>query len=808
MERYLCIHGHFYQPPRENPWLDELEIQDSARPFHDWNEKILAECYAPNTAARIVDNRNRILAISNNYHLMSFNFGPTLLSWMERHAPKVYVSILEADRLSAQERNGHGNAIAQVYNHVIMPLAEPRDKWIQIQWGIRDFQRRFGRSPEGMWLAETAVDRETLDLLAEAGIRFTILAPHQASRIKRINAYEWMDVRGGKIDPTLPYRCFLDDDRFIDIFFYDGPISNSIAFDKVLSSGDIFINRLLSGFSANRIWPSILSVATDGESYGHHFKFGDMALAYVLSSIEKRNIKLINYGQFLEIHPPQFQVEIIENTSWSCCHGIERWRGDCGCHSGHHPHWNQKWREPLRTALQQLKHVLDDIYEEQARQHVKDPWETLVDYIDCILDRSEGRRNEFFSRHQVRSIEESKRIEVLQLMEMQRFSHLMFTSCGWFFDDISGLEAVQILKYASRAIQLAGHFTQQDIEAPFLETLAKARSNVHARGTGKDIYLREVLPLKLDLKKVLSHYAISSLFENYAPAQRIYCFQIDVKDFQKGIKDGKGLAMGKVRIVHTITQESLNAYFAVLHMDGPHFFTYLKDSTFANSFLKLTKYHFWKFNLGKVENVKKDLDSSFQCHILSLKDLFLDERRKIGDLLSQNIKREFADTYRAIYENNKAIMGQFVDMDIPVPQGFLIAADYSLSMDLEEAIESLMGGRNNKEEILEIIDQGRIWRIGLCKPVVKERIKRHLEDALQELIEHPHQEHHIYAVHTLLDIAEKLKLDIEMWQIQNLYYSFLHHTLPALTSNHAKDTPPSLVKSFRLLAERLNFYMD
>jgi len=318
MERFLCIHGHFYQPPRENPWLDELEVQDSSRPYHDWNQKILAECYAPNAAARIVDDKNRILKISNNYRQISFNFGPTLLSWMERHATDVYQSILEADESSQKERNGHGNAIAQVYNHVIMPLASLRDKWIQIQWGIKDFQKRFKRFPEGMWLAETAVDLETLKLMAKAGIKFTILAPHQAARIKKIDAHEWMDVGGGKIDPTLPYRCFLDNGLYIDIFFYDGPISNSIAFDQVLRSGDLFISRLLSGFNHERIWPLILSVATDGESYGHHYQFGEMALAYALSRIEEHHIKLTNYGQHLELYPPQFQVEIIENTSWSC----------------------------------------------------------------------------------------------------------------------------------------------------------------------------------------------------------------------------------------------------------------------------------------------------------------------------------------------------------------------------------------------------------------------------------------------------------------------------------------------------------
>ena len=807
MKRYLCIHGHFYQPPRENPWLDELEVQDPAKPFHDWNEKILAECYAPNAAARIVDDQNRILKISNNYRFISFNFGPTLLSWMERHSPDVYKSILDADRYSTEKRNGHGNAIAQVYNHIIMPLAPKRDKWIQIQWGIRDFQKRFNRFPEGMWLAETAVDLETLELLSEAGIRFTILAPHQALRIKKIDAHEWMDVKGGKIDPTLPYRCFLKNGKHVDLFFYDGPISNSIAFDQILKSGDLFINRLLSGFNNERIWPSILSVATDGESYGHHYKFGDMALAYVLSRIEELDIKLVNYGQHLNSHPPQFQVEIIENTSWSCAHGVERWRGDCGCNSGCNPGWNQGWRAYLRQALDKLKKDLDELFEKEAGKYLKNPWDAVIDYIELILERSEEQRKDFFKKHQIKSLEKTKKINILKLLEMQRFSQLMFTSCGWFFDDISGLEPIQLLKYASRAIQLTGSFTEKDLEGPFMATLSQAKSNVRKKGTGKDIYQREVLPLQFDLKKVLSHYAISSLFENYAPEQQIYCFQINVKDFYKDFKNGKGLAMGRTRIDHSITQESLDAQFAVLHLGGPNFFTYVKDASFTNSFMKLIKYHFWKFNLGKVDKVKKDLDHNFHCSALSLKDLFLDERRKVGHLMSQHILKDFEKTYRQIYDSHKAIMGQLHSMDIPVPQGFLLAAEYSLTVDLESEIKMLIMGERNKEVVMDIIEQSRKWQINLKRPALQGMIKKGIEDNIQSLIKNPLEDHPIYTLNTLIDITKELRLNIEMWQIQNLFYSFLHYTLPDVKKAHPKEKFQNLFQAFKILGERLNFFM-
>ncbi|MDC4224400.1 MAG: ROK family protein [Candidatus Manganitrophus sp.] len=467
MKRYLCIHGHFYQPPRENPWLEEVELQDSAHPYHDWNERISAECYLPNTAARIVDHENRILDIVNNYTKISFNFGPTLLSWMERAQPEVYRKILEADQISLRERGGHGNALSQVYNHLIMPLASRRDKVTQVRWGIADFESRFQRKPEGMWLPETAVDLESLQVLAEEGIRFTILAPHQARRIRRIAPDgkkreaegKWEEVEG--IDPTRSYRCFLSDGLFIDLFFYDGPISHSVAFDRLLRSGEAFVDRLKGGFSDQRDWPQLLHIATDGESYGHHFAHGDMALAYTLQEIERQQIaEWTNYGEYLSKNPPAYEVEIVEQSAWSCFHGVERWRSNCGCQSGGHPDWNQRWRQPLREGFDALKGSLDLLFETKGKRLFKDPWEARDHYITLIRKREENQltweeAERFLTQQQARTLTPLEREEAIQLLEMQRNALLMFTSCAWFFDEISGLEATQNLKYAGRAIQLA-----------------------------------------------------------------------------------------------------------------------------------------------------------------------------------------------------------------------------------------------------------------------------------------------------------------------------------------------------------------
>ncbi|MCJ7596279.1 MAG: DUF3536 domain-containing protein [Desulfobacterales bacterium] len=420
MEGYVCIHGHFYQPPRENPWLEAIELQESAHPYHDWNKRITAECYAPNAASRILDGKNLIFQMVNNYARMSFNFGPTLLAWMEKNAPDVYAAVLEADLESRKRHSGHGSAIAQAYSHMIMPLADRRDKVTQVRWGISDFEHRFGRRPEGMWLPETAVDLETLDILAEEGIRFTILAQHQAKQVRPIGESGWREVGGGKIDPTTAYTLRLPSGRAIALFFYDGAISRSVAFERLLTSGEAFAQRLVSPLSDKRDRPRIIHIATDGESYGHHHQFGEMALAYALNAIESKQLaSLTNYGEFLERHPPAFEVEIFENTSWSCCHGVERWRADCGCHSGMNPGWQQAWRAPLRGALDFVRDSLIRIYEQQMSKLISDPWRAREDYIEVILDRSPKSVDAFFARHQDRVLGPAERVEVLKLLEMQ-----------------------------------------------------------------------------------------------------------------------------------------------------------------------------------------------------------------------------------------------------------------------------------------------------------------------------------------------------------------------------------------------------
>ncbi len=570
MDHFLCIHCHFYQPPRENPWLEAVELQDSAYPYHDWNERITAECYAPNSASRILDADNRIKKIVNNYARISFNFGPTLLSWLEENAPETYQAILDADRESQKAFSGHGSAIAQAYNHIILPLANRRDKCTQVVWGIRDFEHRFGRHPEGMWLPETAADIETLDVLAELGIKYTILAPHQARQVRRIGGTRYSNVEGARIDPTRAYIMRLPSGRTINLFFYDGPISRAVAFEGLLSNGETFSQRLVSGFSDQRDWPQLMHISTDGETYGHHHPHGDMALAYALDYIESRGLaKITNYGEYLEKFPATHEVQIVEKTSWSCVHGVERWRSDCGCNSGMNPGWRQHWREPLRNALDSLRDSLAEPYQQAASEYLKDPGAARDDYINVVLDRSLDNIDLFLARHLARPINQSEKVRVLMLLEMQRHLMLMYTSCGWFFDELSGIETVQVIEYAGRAIQLAQELFGDHTEENFLAKLSEAKSNVTTYGNGADIYERWVKPAILDLYKVAAHYTISSIFGHNGDQRSIYCYGIRLHDSHRQEAGRARLALGHAEICSKITLESADVTFGVVHF-GDH----------------------------------------------------------------------------------------------------------------------------------------------------------------------------------------------------------------------------------------------
>ena len=627
LNKYLTIHGHFYQPPRENPWLECIELQESASPCHDWNERVCKECYTPNCISKIVGGENKILDIVNNYEYMSFNMGPTLLSWLEKYQPYTYSRIIKADEGSIKEFGGHGNALAQVYNHIIMPLANERDKYTQVLWGIADFKHRFGRMPEGIWLAETACDDETLGVLADCGIKFTVLSPYQAQSV--IENGTKKDVSDGSIDTRKPYiyniKC--REGKSINLFFYNAQISQAVAFEELLKDGGKFASKLKTGITGDANKTELVNIATDGESYGHHTKFGDMALSYVLriKSCDE-GFTLTNYGEYLEKFPPKDEVVIKNVSSWSCCHGVGRWKEDCGCSTGGMQGWNQKWRTPLRNALDLLRDKLVKITENEGKKYFKDVWHARNEYIQVILDRNEINVKNFLDKELKGKVGDDGRVNALKLMEIQRQALLMYTSCGWFFNDLSGIETIQILKYAARAIQLAKDFSAENLEEEFLAVLSEARSNIPEVGSGKDIWENSVRPSIIDFNGIATLWAISSLYKNYDKSAELYCYQVICNNSKKVSKGNLSLLTGHLKIKSKVTLEVKDLMFVLLHYSNRGIHCTVKPYEDYDDYLKTMKNIIQTFkNLPVVETFRL-LDEYFSKSYYSLSDILKEDR--------------------------------------------------------------------------------------------------------------------------------------------------------------------------------------
>jgi alpha-amylase/alpha-mannosidase (GH57 family) len=778
MERYICIHGHFYQPPRENPWLEAIELQDSAYPYHDWNERITAECYAPNSVSRILNGQNQIVKLVNNYSTISFNFGPTLLSWMQSVAPAVYRAILDADRESQKKFSGHGSALAQPYNHMILPLANRRDRYTQIVWGIRDFKRRFSRDPEGMWLPETAVCIDTLEIMAELGIRFTILAPHQARRVRAIGSREWMDVSGAKIDPSRAYEQRLPSGRKISLFFYDGPITRGVAFEGLLSRGEHFADRLIKSFSDERGWPQLVHIATDGESYGHHHRFGDMALAYALNFIESEKLaRITNYGEYLEKHPPTHQVEIVEKSSWSCAHGIGRWWSNCGCNAGGHSDWNQEWRTPLRNALDWLRDAIAEPFEDLGCQFLSNPWSARDDYIDVVGNRSLKNIEAWCRRHAVRQLSDADRTAVLKLLELQRHAMLMYTSCGWFFDELSGIETVQVIQFAGRALQLAGELFGDSLEREFLERLAEAKSNLAEHGDGRQIYEKFVRPTMVDWERVGAHYAVSSLFESYPEDVQVYGYRAHREDYHLAESGKARFALGRVRLTSDITQESCLLSFGVLHL-GDHNVNsgvrkFLGDEPYRD-LIREAKEPFGRADLAEVIRL---MDRHFGQSNYSLRSLFRDEQRRILDIVMAGSLQEAEALYRQIYENRAPMMRFITDLNIPLPKAFHGAAEFVLNGYLREALTK---EQIDIERVVMLLETTRIEGVAIDGSTMEFAFRRNLERMASRFAERPTDLALLRNLDNAASLFAKLPFAVDKWQVQNEYYNLLKNTFPKM----------------------------
>ncbi len=815
--RYACIHGHFYQPPRENPWLGVVEAEDSAAPHHDWNERIDAECYAANASARVLDGRGRITAIVSNYERISFNVGPTLLSWMERADRATYEAILEADRASAIRLGGHGNAIAQAYGHAILPLADPRDRATQVRWGIADFRRRFGRAPEGMWLPETAVDTPTLEELARCGIGFTILAPHQAAAVAPIDADEWTATPPGSIDTTIPYRCDLPSGRSIALFFYDGPLAQAVAFGGLLADGREYARRLAALVpSAAAAGPRLAHVATDGETYGHHHRFGDMALAAALRAVEQdHGLRVVNYGWFLARNPPRMRARIREGTSWSCAHGVQRWRADCGCAAGRGQGWNQAWRAPLRSALESLKAGLDAVFEREGGWAPADPWRARDEYVEVVLDRSQSAVDRFLDRHRAGPLDPAGVVRALRALEMQRAGLLMFTSCGWFFDDVGGIETVQVLKYACRAAHLAKTLSGEDLETPLLAALERARSNVPAIGDAAAVYRRQVLPLAVDLRRVAAHHAIAGVLDPAeAEPKPAYSYEVQRLDWAEEEWSDSRLAVGRVMVTSVDTRESAESGVALLYFGGHDFRCDVFEPGEPEAFAQVRDELLDKYTRHSLSDVVTAMNRRFgEAGSFTLRDAFLEERRRI---LAGVVARTLADLeaqYVAFHREHGRLLAYLAGSGAPLPEAFRIAAEFALSREAEPIVRALAERAADPVTCLldDSIDDLRRVAAQASELGVRlrsERLRAALAEALPRLVDSLGSRidaARVEAIGALLDLAVQSALPLDLWRVQNAAFRMLSE--PGWSGRIEAATPARRVDVERrvlALADRLN----
>jgi alpha-amylase/alpha-mannosidase (GH57 family) len=842
MNRYICVHAHCYQPPRENPWLEAVEQQDSAYPHHDWNARVDAECYAQNVAARILGQESKIARIVNNYANISFNMGPTLLSWMQQHDTDTYQALLDADRASREQFSGHGSALAQVYNHMIMPLANGRDKRTQVLWGIRDFEHRFGRKPEGMWLAETAVDLESLELLAEHGVRFTILSPYQARRIRRLNGErgeniedcagnkadqagskadqagnkadqagnkadqagnkadqalaralgealaltqtlaladeqdqaeaveldnDWQVVEGGNIDPSRAYLHKLPSGRSIALFFYDGPVAQAVAFERLLDSGERLAQRLADGFSDDRDWPQLMHIATDGESYGHHHRHGEMALAYALDLIsQKGTAELTVYGQFLDLHPPTHEVEIIENTAWSCSHGVGRWQDDCGCNTGR-PGWRQTWRRPLREALDWLRDALGPRYERRGGELFHDPWAARDHYIEVVLDRGLENVDAFLRRHRKRALSVEEQRTALMLLEMQRHAMLMYTSCGWFFDELSGIETVQVIQYAGRAVQLARMiFGDRSLEEEFVARLSRAESNLPEWRDGRTIYERAVRPAVVGLGKVAAHYAVSSLFEEYPEQARIYCYDVERVSQEKYTAGRMTLLVGQARVTSSITWNTSPTGYAVIHFGDTHVLGGVREHPASMGWDNVVGALVDAFSRSDLPQVVRVFDEHFPEQS-ALPTLFRDEQRKVLEqLLDATLKRVDA-AYLDIYRENASLIRFLAESNVPVPRTLEAAAAHALTYQLQQEFKERALDRARIEELLA---EARDRRVTLDETTLEYTLEHRFSSLVRHFAANALDLDRLLALKGWVDAIQVVPFEVDLWQVQNVYY--------------------------------------
>ncbi len=780
-------------------------MQDSAALYHDWNERVAQEYYAPNARARLLDGEGRIQRIVTNYSRMSFNFGPTLLSWLKAKTPEIHEAIVEADKQSREHYSGHGSALGQCYNHMIMPLANARDKRTQVHWGIRDFAARFGRKPEGMWLPETAADNASLEALAELGIKFTILSPIQARRVWKLETNAgWQDVNGARVDRTQPYLVKLASGRDIPVFFYGAPIAQGIAFEHIMNDGGRLGNRLMGAFIEGSDHDQLVNAATDGESYGHHFKYGDMALAFALSSIENdATCKLTIYGEFLESHPPTHKVEIHQGSAWSCSHGVGRWKENCGCNSGR-AGWSQEWRGPLRQALDWLRDQLAPVYENEGRKYFKDPWQARDEYITVILDRSPEIIGHFFAQQAAHNQDESEQLMALRLLEIQRHAMLMYTSCGWLFDEISGLESVQVIQYAARAIQLSSLIPGMDLEPGFLKILEHARSNTSENENGRVVYEKFIKPAVMTREKVAAHYAISSLFEAYPEAARIYSFIARQMDRQLFTAGSASLALGSVKIIFVVTRMSDVFQYVVANLGDHNLTCGIRSGLSQDEFRKMDQALQEAFERADFPELIRLTDRHFGEAHYCIKNLFRDEQHKVLNQILTTTREKIHNTYRLLTDRYATLTRFLNDLHVQPLKALVPATEFLLNSELRRQFEN---GHTDAERVKSMIAEVQTNKAMLDKESLAYAVKKHLDNLSKEFENSTEDFEVLRRISASATVKQSLPLSVNLWKPQNIYDQLFKSKYPEMQKRDDEKSR-AWVQVFLALGRQLGFHVQ
>ncbi len=792
-EHWICIHGHFYQPPRENPWLEAIEPQPSAHPYHDWNERITAECYRPNSAARVVDQTNHIIDIVDNYARMSFNFGPTLMSWLAVHAPEVHAAVIEADRASIQ-RFGRGSAMAQAYNHMIMPLASPRDRITQVRWGIADFERRFGRRPEGMWLPECAACTASLEALAAEGIAFTVLAPRQA-RAWRPPGGAW---RSSPIDPGRAYRCALPSGRSIDLFFYDGATAQAVAFERLLVDGHRIVARMTNRGPVEGGGPTLCHIATDGETYGHHHRYGDMALAWALTQVTKgwNGTRLTNYAAFRAAVPATWEVQIGEGSSWSCAHGVARWRDDCGCNSGGKPGWNQRWRRPLRDALDWLREQAAAALDGVGGLLFRDPWAARDAYIDVVLERTPAARDRFLEEHAAHRLDAAERVRALSLMEMARHAMLMYTSCGWFFDDLSGIETVQCLQYAARTAELLEEVGGEPVEPALVERLGLARSNLADEGDGARVWARRVRPARIGPDQVCAHVAVRTLVEPAAARSAdLFGYHVELVDRVERRSGRARMVAGQIRVRSQLTEATASRCFAGLHLGEQHVTGGTRRPPGPEAWAAIVEDLTGALRTADVFAAQRAIERHFPEAPLSLSALLPGTRERVlAGVLREAIESAERQLAHA-YDEHVPLIRWLVAHRLPVPEVLHTTAKTTLR---RRVLANLRADEPSLERLREHIAEAEQVRINLDTPEIALAASEGLCRVIARVVG-PDGEldaTELATVARAAEVAAQMKSGLDLWFVQNATFQLLRRVPELRRLGAAGDA-----KAARLLAD-------